>query len=133
MPFFVPFWGTFCRNLVFLDPIFESFRGKNSIWSVLLAMTSWENCIKNSHGGKVLLKIPTPKMCLILARFINHCCIPNCIAKVITGVDGKPKIVIYSKVPIAKNAEITYDYKFPLEDEKIRCLCCHEQCRGFLN
>lgn len=67
------------------------------------------------------------------ARFINHCCIPNCSAKVINGPDGGKKIVIYSKVPIYKNQEITYDYKFPLEDDKIRCLCFHEQCRGYLN
>ena len=68
-----------------------------------------------------------------LARFINHCCVPNCSAKVINGPDGGKKIVIYSKVPIYKNQEITYDYKFPLEDDKIRCLCFHEQCRGYLN
>jgi len=67
------------------------------------------------------------------ARFINHCCIPNCNAKVINGADGGKKIVIYSKVPIMKNQEITYDYKFPYEEEKIRCLCFHEQCRGYLN
>ena len=68
-----------------------------------------------------------------LARFINHCCVPNCNAKVINGADGEKKIVIYSKVPIMKNQEITYDYKFPYEEEKIRCLCFHEQCRGYLN
>lgn len=67
------------------------------------------------------------------ARFINHCCVPNCSAKVINGPDGGKKIVIYSKLPIYKNQEITYDYKFPLEDDKIRCLCFHEQCRGYLN
>jgi len=67
------------------------------------------------------------------ARFINHCCVPNCNAKVINGADGGKKIVIYSKVPIMKNQEITYDYKFPYEEEKIRCLCFHEQCRGYLN
>ena len=70
---------------------------------------------------------------IFLARFINHCCVPNCSAKVINGPDGGKKIVIYSKVPIYKNQEITYDYKFPLEDDKIRCLCFHEQCRGYLN
>ena len=70
---------------------------------------------------------------IFIARFINHCCVPNCSAKVINGPDGGKKIVIYSKVPIYKNQEITYDYKFPLEDDKIRCLCFHEQCRGYLN
>ena len=37
-------------------------------------------------------------------------------------IDGSSKIVIYSKQPIAIGEEITYDYKFPIEDEKIRYL-----------
>ena len=37
-------------------------------------------------------------------------------------IDGESKIVIYSKQPIAFGEEITYDYKFPIEDEKIRCV-----------
>ena len=44
---------------------------------------------------------------------------PNCYAKVIK-IDGQNKIVIYSKQPIGIGEEITYDYKFPIEDEKIR-------------
>ena len=35
-------------------------------------------------------------------------------------IDGVSKIVIYSKQTIAIGEEITYDYKFPIEDEKIR-------------
>ena len=70
--------------------------------------------------------------CGNLARFINHSCNPNCYAKVIT-VEGQKKIVIYSKQPIDIDEEITYDYKFPIEDEKIPCLCGAPQCRGFLN
>lgn len=57
---------------------------------------------------------------------------PNCYAKVIT-VEAKKKIVIYSRQPISVNEEITYDYKFPIEDEKIPCLCGAENCRGTLN
>ena len=74
--------------------------------------------------------------CGNLARFINHACEvglnlivlicfnpiflqPNCYAKVIK-IDGQNKIVIYSKQAIAIGEEITYDYKFPIEDEKIR-------------
>ncbi|KAL7076993.1 hypothetical protein ACQ4LE_003741 [Meloidogyne hapla] len=66
------------------------------------------------------------------ARFINHSCQPNCYAKVLT-VQGEKRIVIYSKRFIQKGEEITYDYKFPLEDEKIPCLCGASQCRGYLN
>ncbi|EDS38809.1 conserved hypothetical protein [Culex quinquefasciatus] len=57
---------------------------------------------------------------------------PNCYAKVIT-IESEKKIVIYSKQPIGVNEEITYDYKFPLEDEKIPCLCGAPGCRGTLN
>lgn len=96
--------------------------------------------------------------CGNLARFINHCCTvrqglagagvrgsvgvatahmpfppqPNCYAKVIT-IESQKKIVIYSKQPIGVDEEITYDYKFPLEDNKIPCLCGTESCRGSLN
>ena len=77
--------------------------------------------------------------CGNLARFVNHSCEvrtedseieiktiltfltlqPNCYAKVIK-IDQVSKIVIYSKQTIAIGEEITYDYKFPIEDEKIR-------------
>ncbi|NXA30408.1 SET1A methyltransferase, partial [Ibidorhyncha struthersii] len=57
---------------------------------------------------------------------------PNCYAKVIT-IEAQKKIVIYSKQPIGVNEEITYDYKFPIEDTKIPCLCRTESCRGTLN
>ncbi|KAK9761425.1 histone methyltransferase set1 [Basidiobolus ranarum] len=67
-----------------------------------------------------------------IARFINHCCTPNCNAKVIT-VDGQKKIVIYTKRDIEEGEEITYDYKFPIEDDKIPCLCGSKHCRGTLN
>ncbi|XP_070072342.1 histone-lysine N-methyltransferase SETD1 [Drosophila takahashii] len=70
--------------------------------------------------------------CGNLARFINHSCNPNCYAKVIT-IESEKKIVIYSKQPIGINEEITYDYKFPLEEEKIPCLCGAQGCRGTLN
>jgi len=67
-----------------------------------------------------------------LARFINHSCDPNCYAKVIT-LEGQKRIVIYSKRDIAVGEEITYDYKFPLEEQKIACLCGSPKCQGFLN
>lgn len=57
---------------------------------------------------------------------------PNCYAKIVT-VDSQKKIVIYSRQPIRVNEEITYDYKFPIEDTKIPCLCGADSCRGSLN
>lgn len=65
-------------------------------------------------------------------RMINHCCQPNCVAKIVTQ-DGDKKIVMYSKADIQPFDEITYDYKFPYEEEKIPCYCGAPNCRGSLN
>ncbi|CAF1538610.1 unnamed protein product, partial [Didymodactylos carnosus] len=70
--------------------------------------------------------------CGNLARFINHSCDPNCYAKIIP-VESQKKIVIYSKRDIRLGEEITYDYKFPLEEQKIPCRCGTQTCRGSLN
>ncbi|XP_062025627.1 histone-lysine N-methyltransferase ATXR7 [Rosa rugosa] len=67
-----------------------------------------------------------------IARFINHSCEPNCYTKVIS-VEGEKKIFIYAKRHIAAGEEITYNYKFPLEEKKIPCNCGSKRCRGSLN
>ncbi|KAK1305514.1 Histone-lysine N-methyltransferase ATX2 [Acorus calamus] len=67
-----------------------------------------------------------------IARFINHSCEPNCYTKIIT-VDGQKKIFIYSKRQIRAGEEITYNYKFPLEEQKIPCNCGSKRCRGSMN
>ncbi|KAG7536822.1 GYF domain [Arabidopsis suecica] len=67
-----------------------------------------------------------------IARFINHSCEPNCYTKIIS-VEGKKKIFIYAKRHIDAGEEISYNYKFPLEDDKIPCNCGAQKCRGSLN
>ncbi|KAK3147474.1 hypothetical protein QOZ80_3BG0282790 [Eleusine coracana subsp. coracana] len=67
-----------------------------------------------------------------LARFINHSCEPNCYTKVIT-VEGQKKIFIYAKRRIYAGEELTYNYKFPLEEKKIPCHCGSRRCRGSMN
>ncbi|KAH0578518.1 hypothetical protein H2248_003659 [Termitomyces sp. 'cryptogamus'] len=67
-----------------------------------------------------------------LGRLINHSCDPNCTAKIIT-ISGEKKIVIYAKQDIELGDEITYDYHFPFEQDKIPCLCGSAKCRGYLN
>ncbi|CAG8976881.1 hypothetical protein HYALB_00003492 [Hymenoscyphus albidus] len=70
-----------------------------------------------------------------IARFINHSCMPNCTAKIIT-VEKSKRIVIYALRDIAMNEELTYDYKFEREigsTDRIPCLCGTVACKGFLN
>jgi len=66
------------------------------------------------------------------ARFVNHSCDPNCYTRPLL-VDDTPRVVIYAKRQIMAGEELTYDYKFPLEEIKIPCHCGAKSCRGFLN
>ncbi len=111
-----------------------------------------------NHSCDVSAPLPSPPP----ASSLTSCCIfyvqPNCYPRVIT-VGGVKRIVIYSKTSIAvvrcdafpvrligsrrsralflcfmsQNEELTYDYKFPLEVDKIPCLCGAAKCRGSLN
>ncbi|XP_052803783.1 uncharacterized protein LOC128233934 [Mya arenaria] len=66
------------------------------------------------------------------ARFINHSCDPNCYSKVI-NVDNRKHIVIFAMRKIFRGEELTYDYKFPIEEVKIPCTCGSKRCRKYLN
>ena len=57
---------------------------------------------------------------------------PNCKTDIIESSSGK-KIVVLAQRPIAKDEEITYDYFFASEEEKIRCNCGAVNCAGRLN
>ncbi|XP_030632215.1 histone-lysine N-methyltransferase 2A [Chanos chanos] len=68
------------------------------------------------------------------ARFINHSCEPNCYSRVI-NIDGQKHIVIFALRKIYRGEELTYDYKFPIEEpgNKLPCNCGAKKCRKFLN
>jgi SET domain-containing protein len=66
------------------------------------------------------------------SRFINHSCDPNCYTKVIT-VDGEPKIVVFANKFISRGTEITYNYFFSSEEERLACNCGSLNCAGRLN
>lgn len=71
-----------------------------------------------------------------MARFMNHCCQPNAYAKVIavdTDRGQENKIMIFSHTDIKAGEEITYDYKFPVEDGSLKCTCGAPNCIGRMN
>lgn len=68
-----------------------------------------------------------------MARFINHSCVPNAYAKVVNLEGGNKKIVFFAFRDLDVGEEVFYDYKFPIEEDKIPCHCGAPQCRRFLN
>lgn len=99
-----------------------------------------KNYVKSGIGSSYLFRVDENNVIDAtkkggIARFINHCCDPSCTAKIIK-VGGKKRIVIYALRDIAKNEELTYDYKFEREtddEERLICLCGSENCKGYLN
>lgn len=69
-----------------------------------------------------------------LARYINHSCNPNCVAETVE-VDRDLKIIIFAKRRIQRGEELSYDYKFDIEDDqhKISCMCGAPNCRKWMN
>jgi len=71
-----------------------------------------------------------------MARFMNHCCAANAYAKIISVYTEQgltKKIVVFANQDISAGDEITYDYKFPVEDGSLRCTCGAPNCIGRMN
>lgn len=66
------------------------------------------------------------------ARFINHSCDPNCYSKIV-DILGSKHIIIFSLRKIFPGEELTYDYKFPREEDKIECYCGAKKCKKYMN
>lgn len=62
------------------------------------------------------------------ARFINHCCTPNCDYRI-----ENRRVLIYAARPIAAGEELFIDYSFSPEGERVPCSCGSPSCRGRLN
>ncbi|MGD1069783.1 MAG: SET domain-containing protein-lysine N-methyltransferase [Bryobacteraceae bacterium] len=62
------------------------------------------------------------------AEYINHCCDPNIVTVIRHG-----HILYMSRRPIRKGEELTVDYHFAKDIERIPCKCGVAQCRGTIN
>jgi SET domain-containing protein len=62
------------------------------------------------------------------AEYINHCCDPNVEARIVRG-----HIVYFARRDIRPGEELTVDYHFAKEVEKVSCACGAGKCRGTIN
>ncbi len=62
------------------------------------------------------------------AEFINHCCEPNCVARIVKG-----HILYFAARDIQPGEELTVDYRFDADVEEVKCRCGAPNCRGTIN
>ncbi|MBL8227202.1 MAG: SET domain-containing protein-lysine N-methyltransferase [Bryobacterales bacterium] len=62
------------------------------------------------------------------AEYINHCCEPNLRAMIFKG-----HILYMSMRDIKAGEELTIDYHFPKDVERVPCKCGAKKCRGTIN
>jgi SET domain-containing protein len=62
------------------------------------------------------------------AEFINHCCEPNCVARIVKG-----HILYFAARDIRPGEELTVDYRFDPDVEQVKCRCGAPGCRGTIN
>jgi SET domain-containing protein len=62
------------------------------------------------------------------AEYVNHCCEPNLETRILKG-----HILYFTKRKIKKGEELTIDYRFGKDVEKVPCYCGAENCRGTIN
>jgi SET domain-containing protein len=62
------------------------------------------------------------------AQYINHCCEPNLVARIVRG-----HILYIAARDIRPGEELTVDYHFDADVEKVPCACGSVRCRGTIN
>ncbi|MCX6622739.1 MAG: SET domain-containing protein-lysine N-methyltransferase [Acidobacteria bacterium] len=92
----------------------ETKRRSNSKLTYLFALNDYW-CLDGSVGGSG-------------AEYINHCCEPNIVTRIIKG-----HILYMTLRPIRKGEELTVDYRFAKNVERVPCKCGAKKCRGTIN
>jgi len=62
------------------------------------------------------------------AEYINHSCDPNC-----RSWNTRGHILYMARRDILPGEELTVDYRFEPEVERVNCICQSPRCRGTIN
>jgi SET domain-containing protein len=92
----------------------ETKRRSNARLTYLFALNDYW-CLDGSVGGSG-------------AEYINHSCDPNLVTRIM-----KEHIIYMSLRPIRKGEELTVDYHFAKNVERVPCKCNSAKCRGTIN
>ncbi|KAL1495474.1 hypothetical protein AB1Y20_016840 [Prymnesium parvum] len=133
-------WGLFTTRPVPKDGIVVEYKGRELRNTVADRKEKWyeAGAIKGQGGDCYMFRLDEECVldattCGNAARFMNHCCTPNCYCKVVEGDKNKKHIVIFAQRDLEEGEEVTYDYKFPVEKAKIPCHCGAPKCLKIMN